>query len=81
MWSTEADKAFNDIKWSITQAPILQLFGPKKETIIQSDASISGFGCTLIQDEKQHVMLIVLSQKPSPDTQTLSVNFERKCGL
>ena len=52
VWSTEADNAFNDIKWSITQAPILQFLYPKKETIIQSDASMNGFGCTLIQDEK-----------------------------
>ena len=51
-WSTEADKAFNDIKWSITQTPILQSFDPKKETIIQSDASMNALGCTLIHDEK-----------------------------
>ena len=44
VWSTETDKAFNDIKWSITQAPIFQLFDPKKETIIQSDASMNGLG-------------------------------------
>ena len=30
VWSIEADKAFNDIKWSITQAPILQFFCAKK---------------------------------------------------
>ena len=52
MWSTEADKAFNDIKWSITQSPILQFFDPKKETIIQSDASMNGFRCTLIRDDE-----------------------------
>ena len=52
MWSTESDKAFNDIKWSITQAPIVQFFDPKKETIIQSVTSMNGLGCTLIQDEK-----------------------------
>ena len=51
MWPPEVDNAFNDIKWSITQAPIFLFFDPKKETIIQSDASMNGLGCILIQDD------------------------------
>ena len=33
-WSPEADKAFNNIKCSITTAPVLIYFDPKKDTII-----------------------------------------------
>ena len=52
LWSPEADKAFNNIKCSITTAPVLGYFDPKKDTTIQSDASLNGLGCALIQDEK-----------------------------
>ena len=52
MWSPEADKALNNIKCSIATAPVLSYFDPKKDTIIQSDASLNGLGCALIQDEK-----------------------------
>ena len=66
VWSTEADNAFNDIKWSITQVSMLQLFNPKKDTIIIADLNMKGLGCTLMHDEKtQYAMFVVLSQKQS----------------
>ena len=37
---------------SITQAPILQSFGPKKETIIQSDISMNGLDARLSRMKK-----------------------------
>ena len=52
VWSPEADKAFNDIKRAITCAPVLSYFDLKKDTVIQSDASMNGLGCALIQDDK-----------------------------
>ena len=74
VWSTEADKAFNDIKWSITKAPILQFFDPKKETIIQSDASMNGLGCTLIQDEKP----VCYASRALTETESRYSNIERE---
>ena len=63
VWSTDADNAFNDIKCSITQAPILQLFDPKKETIIQSDASMNGLGCTRIHEGKNSMLCFSFSPR------------------
>ena len=74
VWSTEADKAFNDIKWSITQAHILQFFDPKKETIIQSDVSINGLGCILIQDEKP----VCYASHALTETESRYSNIERE---
>ena len=52
LWSPEADKAFNNIKCSRTTAHVLSYFDPKKDTVIQSDASLNGLGCALTKDEK-----------------------------
>ena len=36
----------------IAAAPILAYYNPKKTTVLQTDASINGFGACLLQDEK-----------------------------
>ena len=40
----------NTIKREIVQAPILQYSDPKKETVLQTDASIKGLCTCLLQD-------------------------------
>ena len=74
VWSTEADKAFNDIKRLITQTPILQFFDPKKETIIQSDASMNELRCILIQDEKP----VCYASRALTETESRYSNIERE---
>ena len=40
------------MKKEIAGAPILAYYNPKKETILQTDASIKGLGTCLLQDQK-----------------------------
>ena len=44
--------AFKQIKKEIVRAPILAYYNPKKETTLQTDASIKGLGACLLQDQK-----------------------------
>ena len=74
LWSSEADKAFNNIKCSITTAPVLSYFDPKKDTIIQSDASLNGLGCALIQDEKP----VCYASRSLTNAETRYSNIERE---
>ena len=51
-WGDAQDKAFNDIKTLVTQAPVLAYFNPEAEVSIQCDASDKGLGSALLQNEK-----------------------------
>ena len=44
--------AFKQMKKEIVRAPILTYYNPKKETILQTNASIKGLGACLLQDQK-----------------------------
>ena len=49
-WEPEHNHAFNSMKKEIVQAPILRYYDWKKETVLQTDASIKGLGTCLLQD-------------------------------
>ena len=49
-WGPEHYEAFNSIKKEIASAPILASYNPKKEMILQTDASIKGLGACLLQE-------------------------------
>ena len=51
-WGPEHQSAFIQMKKEITSAPILAYYNPKKQTVLQTKASIKGLGACLIQDEK-----------------------------
>ena len=51
-WGPEHQAAFKQMKKEIVSAPILAYYNPKKETILQTDASIKGLGTCLLQDQK-----------------------------
>ena len=40
------------LKKELERAPVLAYYNPKKETILQTDASTKGLGACLLQDEK-----------------------------
>ena len=50
VWEPEHNQVFNNITKEIVQAPILRYYNPKKETVLQTDASIKGLGTCLLQE-------------------------------
>ena len=51
-WGQEHQAAFKQMKHEIVRAPILAYYNPKKETVLQTDAGVKGFGACLLQDQK-----------------------------
>ena len=50
-WGPEHQSAFIQMKKEIASTPILAYYNPKKQTVLQTDASIKGLVACLLQDE------------------------------
>ena len=51
-WGPEHQEAFKQMKIEIARVPILAYYNPRKQTVLQTDASIKGLGACLLQEEK-----------------------------
>ena len=51
-WDPGHQSAFDLMKKEIACAPVLAFYNPKKQIVLQTDASIKGLGACLLQDEK-----------------------------
>ena len=51
-WGPEHQSAFTQMELEIVCAPILAHYNPKKQIVLQTDASIKGSGACLLPEEK-----------------------------
>ena len=51
-WSQTEQQAFDNLKQSLTQTPVMVYFNPKQETTVLVDASPVGLGAILTQNGK-----------------------------
>ena len=73
-WSPSHSMAFENIKWSICREVSLTYFDPKKETVVQVDTSLPGFGSALVQEGK----VVAFAFRALTDTEKRYANIERE---
>ena len=72
IWSPEHQHALTQMKKEIPNALILAYYNPKKQTMLQTDASIKGLGACLLQDGKP----VYYASKALTEVQKRYVAFE-----
>lgn len=57
-WTSDCQKAFEDIIQSLTTAPVLAFADPQKPYILHTDASTTGLGAVLYQEQDNQLRVI-----------------------
>ncbi|KAL9964953.1 hypothetical protein ACROYT_G028670 [Oculina patagonica] len=73
-WSLAHQDAFEKVKDSVSNEVTLTYFDPRKEIILQVDASLKGLGATLMQESKP----VAFASKSLTDVETRYANIERE---
>ena len=68
IWGPPQEKAFQEIKSSLTKAPVLALYNPNRETKISADATSFGLGGILLQkqDDESWRPVVFISRALTP---------------
>ena len=74
MWQPTHKAAFDNLKKQISEANSLKYFDPKKQKILEVDASQEALGAALVQDER----IIAYASKGLTDTEKRYANIERE---
>lgn len=73
-WGKAEEKAFTEVKQLVTQAPVLAYYSPKKELVIQCDASSLGLGAALLQEGQP----IAFASRALTDPETRYATIEKE---
>lgn len=74
IWDEDKEKAFVDLKETLTTNPVLQFFDINKQSVISVDSSKSGVGACLLQNN----LPCAYASKALTDTQTRYAQIEKE---
>eukprot|EP00794_Sanderia_malayensis_P013264 gene13264-14631_t len=74
IWDTEQQQAFSLNKSIISKPPLLCYCNPEAESVIKCDASMSGLGCVLLQNDKP----VSYASRSLTDAEKRYSNIERE---
>lgn len=79
LWTEECTSAFLNLRDRLTEAPILSVYNPHRETELHTDASSHGFGAVLLQkqdDGKFHPVAYYSKATTPPESRYHSFELE-----
>ena len=74
-WLDNHDNALDEIKRLVTTKPVLKYYDPKLQLVIQSDASETGLGDTIMQENQP---IAYASRAELTDTETRYAQIEKE---
>lgn len=78
-WNDEADKAFIQLKQALCKAPILKLPDVNRPFVLRTDASDTGLGAMLLQENNGVLFPVAFASKKLNPTQRRYSVVEREC--
>ncbi|CAL9691326.1 unnamed protein product [Knipowitschia caucasica] len=78
-WTSECERAFNDLKEAICAEPVLQSPDFSQPFILQTDASQTGLGAVLIQEMEGERRPVVFLSRKLLDRETRYSTVEKEC--
>jgi hypothetical protein len=73
-WGGAQEKAFQEVKEILTKAPVLAYYDVKKPVTVTCDASKSGLGAALLQDDKP----VAFASRALTDAETRYAQIEKE---
>ena len=73
-WAAAQQRAFEDVKKLVTNAPIISYYDSKKPLMIQCDASGKGLGAALLQEGQP----IAFASRALTDTEIMYAQIEKE---
>ena len=73
-WNHEQQESFDKIKDILSSSPCLRVYDAKKDITIQTDSSLDGIGCCLLQENQP----VAYASRPLEDRETRWAPIERE---
>lgn len=78
-WNVECEQAFDSLKEHLSQKPVIRLPDPSKEYTLRTDASDTGLGAVLLQDQGEGLQPIAYASKKLNGAETRYSTIEKEC--
>ncbi|KAK3736228.1 hypothetical protein QZH41_007340 [Actinostola sp. cb2023] len=75
VWSSQHDKAFDEVKLLVTSHPVLKYYDVNEEVTLQCDASEKGLGATLLQNGQP----VAFASRTLSPTEQRYAQIEKEC--
>ncbi|XP_064081439.1 uncharacterized protein LOC135198014 [Macrobrachium nipponense] len=79
VWGDSEDKAFRELRESLTKGPILKLITFQKPFILRTDASSTGLGAVLLQEHDNEKWPVFYASRKLSEVEQRYAVIEREC--